>query len=153
MDIAKRSSTDFIAVHCSATKPSMDWSVLDIKRVHMRRGWLTVGYHFVIKRDGTIQEGRPMDSIGAHVKGYNHNSIGICMVGGVSEEDVHVAEDNFTSNQFDSLFVLLKLLQRIYPDAVIQGHRDFPDVNKACPSFDVKAFFAHRTKSNVISLK
>ena len=78
--------------------------------------------------------------IGAHVAGFNENSIGICMVGGVSADDISKAENNFTKEQFASLKQLLIDLKIRYPQATIQGHRDFPGVKKACPSFDVRAW-------------
>lgn len=139
-----KSRVGFIAVHCAATRPSQDLDVADIRRMHLQRGFLDVGYHFVIKRDGTVQEGRPLNRQGAHVSRYNHLSIGICLVGGVSEKDVNVPEDNFTDAQFDALHALLARLSKEYPHAVIQGHRDFPGVRKACPSFDVRDWLRRR---------
>jgi N-acetylmuramoyl-L-alanine amidase len=91
-----------------------------------------------LTRAGVIQIGRPQDAVGAHVEGHNHQSIGICLVGGVSEDDFTKAENNFTPRQFEALEILIRKLRRQYPSAVIQGHRDFPGVHKACPSFDVK---------------
>lgn len=131
------SRVGFIVVHCSATRPSQNFDVNDIRRMHLQRGFLDVGYHFVIKRDGTIQRGRDLDRQGAHVSGYNHLSVGVCLIGGVSENDVNVPQDNFTPEQENSLRTVLALLRREFPNAVIQGHRDFPGVKKACPSFDV----------------
>lgn len=125
----------YIAIHCAATKPSQDVGVEDIRSWHLRRGWFDVGYHWIIKRDGTVQDGRPHDRPGAHVRGYNHISLGICLVGGVAENGE--PEDNFTDDQWDALAGLVKGLKVAHPDAIVQGHRDFPNVNKACPSFDV----------------
>lgn len=133
----KRASTDYIAVHCAATKPSMNVGAADIDRWHRANGWACIGYHFVIRRDGTIEEGREVDVIGAHVAGWNHNSVGVCMVGGATEKDVNVPENNFTPAQWASLKKLLGDLRKKYPKARIQGHRDFPGVNKYCPSFSV----------------
>lgn len=132
-----RSSTDTIAIHCSATRPSQNIDAATIDRWHRANGWVCIGYHKVIKRDGTIEEGRDINVVGAHVSGHNHNSIGICMVGGVSEKDVNVPENNFTEAQFKSLKALLKDLKLVWPKAKIQGHRDYPNVKKACPSFGV----------------
>lgn len=139
----QRSRVGFIAVHCSATRPSQDLDVNDIRRMHLQRGFLDVGYHFVIKRDGTVQEGRPLNRQGAHVSRYNHLSVGVCLIGGVSEKDVNVPEDNFTKEQYRALHELLTKLHKQFPSAVIQGHRDFPGVRKACPSFDVPTWLAH----------
>lgn len=132
----KRKSTDFIVIHCSATSPSMDIGKQEIERWHRSRGWLTIGYHYVIRRDGTIETGRPGDVIGAHVSGHNSNSIGICIVGGVSEKDKRTPENNFTQEQFNSLIKLVKKLKVKYDVAKVCGHRDF-NKNKACPCFEV----------------
>lgn len=134
----------FIVVHCAATKPSMDWDVNDVRRSHLKRGFVDVGYHYVIKRDGTVQEGRPLDRQGAHVSRYNHLSVGVCLIGGVSEADHRIPENNFTDAQFDALADLLPTLQELFPAAEILGHRDMPNVKKACPSFDVRPWWATR---------
>lgn len=144
----------FIAVHCSATQASADIGRAEIDRWHRQKGWLMIGYHFVIRRDGTIERGRPIDMAGAHVEGHNHESIGICMVGGVKQvPDADGKDDpdgpqwdlepenNFTEDQFQSLAQLvLELRNKGYGAATVQGHRDFPGVTKACPSFDVKSW-------------
>lgn len=134
--LAARKSTDFIAVHCSASMPDpeTDWRTID--RWHRQRGFVMIGYHFVIRTSGQVQPGRPIDTIGAHVEGFNANSIGICMVGGVNK--ANKPTNNFTVEQFEALKTLVGTLKREYPKAVVQGHRDFPKVAKACPSFDVR---------------
>lgn len=137
-----RKGTDFIAVHCSATPPTHNWGRAEIDRSHRQRGFIAIGYHYVIKRDGTVETGRPRDTVGAHVEGYNSRSIGICMIGGVNAAGK--AENNFTPAQFDALADLLATLKRVFPKAVIQGHRDFPKVAKDCPSFDVRSWLKTR---------
>lgn len=132
-----RARTAFIVVHCSATQAKADIGAADIDRWHRGQGWQTIGYHYVIRRNGTIEEGREEDKIGSHVQNHNADSIGICMVGGVAA-DGKTAENNFTQEQFASLKQLVARLKTKYPRAVVQGHRDFPNVNKACPSFEVK---------------
>lgn len=132
-----RASTDFIAIHCSATA-TQDFSAADIDRWHRKEGWACIGYHYVIKRDGTLEEGRQEQQIGAHVSGHNVNSLGICMVGGVNKEGK--ATNNFTDEQWKTLKQLLVHLKVKYPQAIVQGHRDFPNVKKDCPSFDTKAW-------------
>ena len=127
---------DKIIIHCSATPPSMDIDAKEIDRWHRNKGWSQIGYHFVIKRDGEIQDGRPLELIGAHVKGYNTGSIGICLVGGVEEGNVSHAQDNFTDKQWRSLRNLLKICKADYKKATIHGHNEY--ANKACPSFDVQ---------------
>ena len=134
--MAKRKSTDFIAIHCSASQPKADIGAAEIDKMHRAKGWLKIGYHFVIRRNGQLEEGRQRDEPGAHVQGYNHNSVGICMIGGI--DAAGKPENNFTEAQWATLAQLVKTLQSLYPKAVVQGHRDFPNVHKACPSFDVK---------------
>jgi N-acetylmuramoyl-L-alanine amidase len=138
--MTQRAHTDFIAVHCSATRPSQQFDVEDIRKWHKAKGWSDVGYHYVITRAGRVQKGREEDRIGAHVEGCNGRSIGICLVGGVSEDDFTKPENNFTPLQMTALRNLLEQLAKRYPGAVVQGHRDFPNVKKACPSFDVRAW-------------
>ena len=133
-----RKTTDFIVVHCSATRPSMDIGKKEIDRWHRERGFFKIGYHFVIRRDGTVETGRDLMEAGAHVQGINDRSIGICMVGGVTENDVNTPECNFTMEQFVTLTVLLKQMKAQFPKAKIKGHNEF--AKKACPSFDVQAW-------------
>ncbi len=135
-----RDKTDYIVVHCSATGDNQDIVAAEIDKWHRSKGWQCIGYHYVIRRDGKIEEGRDRDVVGAHVSGWNAVSVGICMVGGVDADNINKAENNFTEEQFDSLHELLLELQLYYPGAKIQGHRDFPQVAKACPSFDVAAW-------------
>lgn len=152
-----RKHTDLLVIHCSATQAKQDiglkeiteWHVLPSPRGH---GWAAVGYHFIIRRSGAVEHGRAVNLVGAHVERYNHNSIGICLVGGI---DAHAhPENNFTPDQFAALSGLLKQLRQDYPRTRIVGHRDLsPDKNgdgiiepgewlKACPSFDVAAWLA-----------
>lgn len=128
----------FLVVHCAATRPSMDVGVKEIRVWHLQRDFFDIGYHYVIRRDGTVEKGRPDDQPGAHVSGFNGKSLGICMVGGVSEDNIKIAEDNFTPAQYTALRKLLKQLRPTYPQAKIVGHRDLAR-GKDCPSFDVAA--------------
>lgn len=127
-----------IVIHCSATPASRDIGAIEIDRMHRQKGWREIGYHLVIRRDGTLEYGRPMDLVGAHVEGHNANTIGVCMIGGVNDE--LKVEDNFTDEQWETLFGLLIHLRTQYPEVSIVGHRDYPGVHKDCPSFDVKEF-------------
>lgn len=102
---------------------------------HLRRGFFDVGYQYVVRRDGTIEDGRPVDRPGAHARGFNHISIGICLVGGKD------GVDNFTDDQWDALGGLVKGLKVAYPDAEVLGHRDLPNVNKLCPGFDAREWY------------
>lgn len=135
----------FLAVHCSATPPGVDIGAAEIRKWHIDKGWEDIGYHHVIRRDGTIESGRPLEFQGAHVQGHNHESIGICLVGGVNKAGDPDA--NFTAAQYASLESLILALLPRYPGAVVRGHRDFPGVTKACPSFDVQAWWTHRSEA------
>ena len=118
----------YLVVHCSATPASRDIGVSEIRAMHKRQGWRDVGYHYVIRRNGTVEKGRPDTQPGAHVQGHNSHSLGICMVGGVNPD--MTAACNFTVEQFRALRALLKKLHTQHPDAVICGHRDLsPDRN------------------------
>lgn len=143
---------DYIVVHCSATKPSQDIGVAEIREWHLQRGWSDIGYHLVIRRNGERENGRPMDQPGAHAKGYNFRSLGVCMVGGINEQ-TGAPESNFTWQQLRRLHSVLVMLTCQYPRAEVLGHRDLsPDVNhdgiitpdewmKECPCFDVRHFW------------
>jgi hypothetical protein len=132
----KRVHTDLIVIHCSATRPDMDIGRKEIDDWHKARGWNGIGYHDVIRRDGTQEEGRPYDVVGAHVQDLNSHSVGICMVGGVAAGGT--PEDNFTEAQYKTLKGILGFYRALYPDAQIRGHNAF--AKKACPSFDWKAW-------------
>ena len=154
-----RRRIDYIAVHCTATPEGRDLTVEQIRKQHKSQGWADVGYHYIIYRDGTVNIGRDVDVSGAHVSGYNANSIGVSYVGGLENRPGVAysqlkAKDTRTEAQKASLMALLMDLRKLYPKAKIQGHRDFsPDRNhdgvispdewvKDCPSFDAK--FAYR---------
>ena len=125
---------DEIIVHCTATPKGRDVSVEDITRWHCERGFTTIGYHYVVLLDGTIERGRPEEQVGAHCKGHNSHSIGIAYVGGCDK--AMRPKDTRTVRQRTSLRHLLKELKAKYPTASIHGHNEFAD--KACPSFNVK---------------
>ena len=122
-----------IIVHCSATPKGRDFTVADITEWHKQCGFKTIGYHYVVYRDGSVHVGRPVERAGAHCAGHNANSIGICYIGGLSA-DGKTPEDTRTIAQKDALVLLLNKLKRDFPLATIHGHRDF--ARKACPSFD-----------------
>lgn len=138
--MARRKTTQYIAIHCSATSEKADIGAKEIDRWHRAKGFLSIGYHYVIRRNGVVEQGRPEEDIGAHVQDYNAVSVGVCMVGGVDANDIKKAVNNFTPEQFAALAKLVRELKTRYPDAIVQGHRDFPNVAKACPSFDVKGW-------------
>lgn len=142
----------YIVVHCSATRPSQDIGAVEIDRMHRQRGFFKIGYHFVIRRDGRIETGRKIfddgsAEPGAHFAGLNDRSIGICLIGGVTEADVNVPEANFTPDQYTALQATLSIASSDYPMARVIGHGDplepgekRPLARKACPSFDVRAW-------------
>jgi N-acetylmuramoyl-L-alanine amidase len=147
-------SITHLVVHCSATPPALDVGVKEIRRWHVEgNGWDDVGYHYVIRRDGLVEEGRPVEQVGAHVSGHNASTIGICMVGGIAADST--PQNNFNSRQFDALYALLLTLHHKFPGAEVLGHRDFPGVAKACPCFDVRDWCKSRALkpdfSNVVS--
>ena len=121
-----------IIVHCTATKAGQRFTVRDVRKWHLERGFNDIGYHYLILLDGMIQEGRPIEKTGAHCKGHNQNSIGVCYVGGL-DKDGNPA-DTRTDEQKEALLWLLKDLKRQYPNATVHSHRDF--AKKSCPSFD-----------------
>ncbi len=131
----KRELTDTIAIHCSATPPTMDIGVEKIKEWHVKdNGWDDVGYHFIITRDGTIEPARPEDMQGAHAPRVNDRSVAICLIGG---SDVNGGwSNNFTDEQFVTLKALLLNLTKKYEIKKIIGHYQV-DSRKECPSFKV----------------
>ena len=118
----------FAVVHCSATPNDRDIGAADIKIWHMQRGFDTIGYHFVIRRNGVVELGRNINVAGAHVEGHNTNSIGICMVG----------LDSYTNSQWASLKALVARVKITYaPTGVwLKGHYEFTD-QKTCPNIDM----------------
>lgn len=136
-----------IIIHCAATREGRDFTVEDITRWHKARGFATIGYHYVIYRDGSIHEGRPLEQIGAHCVGHNKHSIGICYIGGCAS-DGKTPKDTRTPEQKEALLALLRRLKARFPNATIHGHRDF--AAKACPSFD--AFREYRQLALAIML-
>lgn len=147
----KRTITD-IVIHCTASKTDRDYTAGDIRRMHKQIGWADIGYHYVVRLDGTIEPGRDVDTVGAHVRGHNAHSIGVVYVGGLGNDGKPC--DTRTENQKNALLNLLLMLRRLYPNARISGHRDFsPDKNgdgiispcewiKDCPCFDAKREYA-----------
>lgn len=131
---------DKIIVHCSATRPTQNIGAAEIDTWHKKQGWDEIGYHFVIRRSGEIENGRAVEKIGAHCKGHNADSIGICLVGGIDASGK--PENNFTDAQFASLRKLVLELKAKFNILYIFGHNEF--ANKACPCFDVKKFFGKK---------
>ena len=124
-----------IIVHCSATPEGRDVGVEAIRDYHVKqRGWSDIGYHFIITLDGRVKAGRPLDKAGAHTRGHNAQSIGICYIGGLDSDGR--PKDTRTPSQRAAMLDLLCRLKRIYPTASIHGHNEF--AAKACPCFDAR---------------
>lgn len=119
---------DMIVVHCSDTPASMDIGVEEIRHWHVNdNGWSDIGYHYVIRRNGDLEPGRPVEKAGAHARGNNKSSIGICLVGGKGGF-------NFTLPQLRGLAALVDDLQEAHGPCALLGHRDL-DKGKECPQF------------------
>jgi N-acetylmuramoyl-L-alanine amidase len=131
-----------IVVHCTATPEERQHTAADVRRWHKARGWRDIGYHWLIRLDGTIEPGRAENQVGSHVAGHNAKSIGVVYVGGI-DKDTFRPKDTRTPEQRAALLNLLKDLKSRYPKARILGHRDFPSVNKACPSFGAEVEYAN----------
>lgn len=136
-----------IIIHCSATTEGSSFTAADINEWHRQQGFgaayngrtYHIGYHYVIRLDGTVEEGRPENLAGAHCRGHNAHSIGICYIGGLAP-DGQTPRDTRTPAQRKSLLHLLQELRKRYPKAKIHGHRDY--AAKACPSFDATKEYA-----------
>lgn len=127
----------YLVIHCSATRESVDYPVEQLLRDHRARGFRTIGYHFYIRRNGTITRHRGLLEVGAHCRPWNRCSIGVCYEGGL-DTDGHPA-DTRTPEQRNQLLFLLKKLRKLFPEARIRGHRDMPGaLPKACPCFDAE---------------
>lgn len=147
-----------LVVHGSWTKPGVDIGVATIRKWHTTpkpegRGWSDIGYHFVLRRDGVEEVGRPVARAGAHVAGHNDHTIGMCLVGGREDDTPDTAglteeqkqemlwEFNYTEPQITGLVAWVARMRSEYGPVKVLGHRDYPGVTKRCPGFDVRAFF------------
>lgn len=126
-----------IIVHCSATPEGQSFDFEQCRRDHIRhRGFRDIGYHFYITRNGEIHRGRPIEQIGAHCQHHNRHSVGICYEGGL-DRNRHPC-DTRTLEQKASLLALIRELKKLFPNALVVGHRDLNPM-KACPCFDAVA--------------
>lgn len=152
----------YLVVHCSATRSTASYSVADLHRDHLARGFRSAGYHFYITRDGVIHPLRALGETGAHARGYNRCSIGVCYEGGL--DATGTPSDTRTPEQKVSLLALLYRLAERFPKAKIVGHRDLsPDSNrdgrvtpnewvKLCPSFDARSEYLALSKPALMPL-
>ena len=124
-----------IIIHCSAVGPGQQSSASDINRWHRARGWKGIGYHYVVRRDGTVEEGRPLEQVGSHCQYHNRHSIGICYEGGLNAEGR--PEDTRTKAQKAAMRKLLERLHVQFPKALIVGHNVFNPM-KTCPCFNAQ---------------
>ena len=131
---------NLIVIHCSATRCDREFSVEALEACHRARGFNGIGYHYYITRDGQLHLTRSETVTGAHAKGYNTHSIGICYEGGLDEHGNPA--DTRTPAQRYTLLILLRALRIDYPDARIVGHRNLPGVRTACPCFDVRSEYS-----------
>ena len=128
-------NVNYIAIHCTATQP--ETSIASIQNYWKNNlGWKNPGYHFIIDRFGNVENLLPIELVSNGVQGYNLQTINISYVGGIDKSGK--PKDTRTEAQKQSILKLLKELRVKFPKAKIQGHRDFPNVKKACPSFDAK---------------
>jgi N-acetylmuramoyl-L-alanine amidase len=125
-----------IIIHCTATPEGRHHTAAEVRQWHIKgNGWRDIGYHYLIQLDGTVEAGRPIEKVGAHVRGHNADSIGVVYVGGC--DAAMKPKDTRTEAQKAALLCLLRELKGKYPHATVHGHNEF-DKGKACPSFDVK---------------
>lgn len=124
----------YIVVHCTAGNQKS--KISDIEAYWKSLGWQNPGYHYIVKPDGEIVQlqSEALNSNG--VANWNNVCVHISYIGGIDKSGKPL--DNRTPHQKNALRVALKILKGRYPNAIIQGHKDFPGVAKACPSFDAK---------------
>lgn len=130
----------YIVVHCTATAQTAKVSAI-LNYWRSQLGWKNPGYHILIDAAGVQHELLTVDKVANGVLGYNSQSVHVGYIGGV--DGLGNPQDNRTMEQKAALVQVLKHWRRLYPNATIQGHRDFPRVKKACPSFDARLKYAH----------
>ena len=136
MSILVAKNIKFLVVHCSDSEDGKTLTALDLHKMHLNFGWDGIGYHKIINRSGKIENGRPEYWVGAHVKGKNNISLGVCLIG----------RHKFTIKQFISLEKVLRKWMFLYPNAKVVGHRDTGNTNKTCPNFDVETWIKDKFK-------
>lgn len=135
-------SVKYLVLHCSATRCNQDYRVEQMRRDHKKRGFYDIGYHFYVRRDGTMTQHRRLLEVGAHARPYNRCSIGICYEGGLDENGK--PSNTLTAAQYERLETLFRELHQLFPKAEIVGHRDLPGTTpKECPCLDAAKVFGH----------
>ena len=142
-DMTSLTTIKYLVVHCSDSPDDAVLSARDIHEMHLGFGWDGAGYHRIITKDGTVHAGRPDYWQGAHVKGQNHQSLGVCLTGRI----------DFTPAQMASLEALLLQWLSEHPDAEIVGHRDIQDTSKTCPNFDVASWWSETSPLSASSVR
>ena len=144
MSPKKRNSPIAIIIHCSATPIDKDFTIEQIRQMHLQRGFTDIGYHVYIRKDGTICMGRKFEQIGAHCLGWNDRSIGICYEGGLLNGKPF---DTRTPQQRISIEKAIRYCLTKYPLIKhVYGHNKF--ANKACPCFDAEAAYSYLVKNS-----
>ena len=137
--LSKMRNINRVILHCSATAEGDDIDADTIRAWHLSRGWSDIGYHYVIRLDGTIESGRPINKIGAHARGQNKDSVGICYVGGLDASG-H-PKNTMTPEQRTSVNRICRALCHVLNKPLaLHGHREYSA--KACPSFEVSEGFS-----------
>ncbi len=135
-----------LVIHYSATPIERDFTSADIDRMHRERGFREIGYHFFIRKDGVIERGRDLSQpgrfeVGAHSKGENSSSIGICYEGGVRAAAPNVGFDSRTPAQKAAMVEVIDSMMSRFGPVVVEGHRDMPGAATQCPGFDARAWW------------
>lgn len=132
----------YIILHCSATKVTSNCTPEQMRADHLKRGFEDIGYHYYIRKDGTVTQHRLLSEVGAHCKPWNRYSIGVCYEGGLDAEGT--PSNTLTAAQWNKMTDLLSYLIKQFPRAHIRGHRDMPSSTpKDCPCFDARQLFGH----------
>lgn len=147
--MAKLGDIEYLVVHCSGTPPETDIDAIYLDTIHRGYGWRKIGFHLVIKRDGTIQRGRPETEAGQHLKGYDDRSLSICLIGGLHESETYTRRGtsfrkpwpDYEEEQLESLRAMLNAWKVKYPKAVVLGHSDI-NRGRCCPCFDVPTWYS-----------
>lgn len=143
--MTKQSKITHIVLHYSATYDDQNIGVKEIDAMHKARGWAGVGYHYIVRLDGTVEKGRADDVVGAHVGGQNSGKIGICTIGGLTRATgPNKGVDTRTAAQKKAVAGIIRQLLAKHPSAIVCGHRDLAATQ--CPSYDAAAWWADVNK-------